>query len=276
MEFVFAVLTLAFLEIVLGVDNIMFISIVTNKLPDNQQNKARLIGLGVAMITRIILLIAMVWLIDHLTKPFFPLADVHEVEETIGLYKAEANIFKKLGYLFHTIGVRELVLLGGGIFLLTKSVSEIHHKMEGESKEVKTKTTSFIGVIIEIIAVDLVFSFDSILTAIGITHNLPAMIIAIVIAIFVMLIFAKKISQFMHTHPTLEVLGLSFLILIGFMLILDSVHIEVPKGYIYFAVFFSLLVEVINLKITKRKSKPVELRKKLKESDEDKEIEIIE
>lgn len=265
MEFVFAVLTLAFLEIVLGIDNIMFISLVTNKLPEEQQNKARVIGLIGAMVTRILLLVSMVWLIHHLEAPFFPLdgfADGLEAKDfAIEQYLAETHFFKKLGILFHTIGVRELVLLAGGLFLLSKSVSEINHKVEGEAKEIVSKKKSFAGTIVEIMAVDLVFSFDSILTAIGITENLPAMIIAVVISIFVMMIFAKKISLFMAKHPSLEVMGLSFLILIGVMLILDSVHIEVPKGYIYFAVFFSLAVEVINMKARKRRS-PLELNKK--------------
>ncbi|MBN2663189.1 MAG: TerC family protein [Bacteroidales bacterium] len=267
MEFVFAVLTLAFLEVVLGIDNIMFISLVTNKLPASQQNRARIIGLVGAMATRIILLVSMVWLIHHLEAPFFPLdgftdfieAKEHAIEE----YLSETHFFKKIGLLFHTIGVREVVLLAGGLFLLSKSVSEINHKVEGEAKEIVSKQKTMTGTIIEIMAVDLVFSFDSILTAIGITDNLPAMIIAVVISIFVMMLFAKKISQFMAKHPSLEVMGLSFLILIGVMLILDSVHIEVPKGYIYFAVFFSLAVEVINLKVKKEHS-PIKLKKKHK------------
>ena len=271
MEFVFAVLTLAFLEIVLGIDNIMFISLVTNKLRKEEQNKARLIGLLGAMIMRIILLITMVWLLEHLTVPFFPL-DAHSLEETIEMFNEEGQFFKKLGLLFHTIGVREIILLAGGLFLLSKSVSEIHHKMEGQAKEIISKKKSFTATVIEIIAIDLVFSFDSILTAIGITENLPAMIIAVVISIFVMMIFAKKISSFMAKHPSLEVMGLSFLILIGVMLILDSVHQEVPKGYIYFAVFFSLAVEVINMNIQKKKNiskKPVELNKKIKDEVKD-------
>ncbi len=269
MEFVFAVLTLAFLEVVLGIDNIMFISIVTNRLPKENQNKARMVGLIVAMLTRIALLVTMVWLLEHLTKPFFELPDIatnidNVKEHTIEKFKDETNFFLKMKYLFHTIGIREVILFAGGIFLLGKSVSEIHHKMEGEAKEVKVKQRSFIGTIVEIVAVDIVFSFDSILTAIGLTHNLPAMILAIIVAIFIMMIFAKKISDFLNTRPTLEVLGLSFLILIGFMLVLDSVHVEVPKGYIYFAVFFSMVVEVVNIQVRKRTS-PVELNKKVKE-----------
>ena len=262
MEFVFAVLTLAFLEIILGVDNIMFLSIVTNKLPEEQQNKTRIIGLLGAMLARITLLIIMVWLIKHLRMPFFPLHN-NTIEETIALYKQESNIFIKLGYLFHTIGVRELILFSGGIFLLSKSVTEIHKRMEGPAKEIIAKDRNFWGTVIEIIAVDIVFSFDSILTAIGITKNLPAMIIAVIIAILVMMIFAAKISHFMAKHPSLEIMGLSFLILIGVMLILSSVHFEVPRGYIYFAVFFSLGVEIINLNV-KTSNNPVKLKNKIK------------
>jgi len=272
MEFVFAVLTLAFLEVVLGIDNIMFISLVTNKLPEEKQNKARITGLIGAMVTRILLLVSMVWLIHHLEAPFFPLdgfADsIVAKEHAIEQYLAEGRFLKKMGYLFHTIGVRELVLLAGGLFLLSKSVSEINHKVEGEAKEIISKPKSFTATIIEIMIVDLVFSFDSILTAIGITENLPAMIIAVVISILVMMLFAKKISKFMAKHPSLEIMGLSFLILIGVMLILDSFHIEVPKGYIYFAVFFSLAVEVINMKMQKRRS-PVELNKRRKNEIKD-------
>ena len=272
MEFVFAVLTLAFLEIVLGIDNIMFVSLVANRLPKEERNKTRIIGLLGAMIARIILLVLMVWLIEHLRKPFFPLAGYENVEEVIEMYKSEESILHKMQLLFHTIGVREIILFAGGLFLLTKSVSEIHHKMEGEAKEVEVKTKSFIGTVIEIMLVDIVFSFDSMLTAIGITENLPAMIIAVVVAVFVMIFASKKISDFMEMHPSLEVMGLSFLVLIGVMLVLDAVHYEVPRGYIYFAVFFSLAVELINMSIQKKKikeAKPVELKKKLKDEIKD-------
>lgn len=268
MEFIFAVLTLAFLEVILGVDNIMFLSIVTNKLPEKDQKKTRITGLLGAMIARIILLILMVWLIEHLTKAFFPIANMTS-EETINIYKNETNILHKIGYLFHTVGLRELILFAGGIFLLSKSVTEIHLRMEGATKEVSTKGKKFWGTVVEIIAVDIVFSFDSILTAIGITNNLPAMIIAVIIAIFIMMIFSAKVSHFMAQHPSLEVMGLSFLILIGVMLILSSVHYEVPRGYIYFAVFFSLAVEVINLNIKKEAGTPVELNKRVKDEIKD-------
>ena len=268
MEFVFAVITLVILEIILGVDNIMFISIVTNKLHDKKERKTAItFGMGGAMIVRIVFLIAMVWLIEHLRKPFFPLAG-YSVEEVIEMYKNTDAIYQKIMYLFHTIGVREIILLAGGLFLMIKSTSEIYHRMEGEAKELDEKHRSMIGTILEIIAVDIVFSFDSILTAIGITENLPAMIIAVVIAIFIMMKFSAKVADFMRSHPSLEVMGLSFLILIGMMLVLDSVHYEVPRAYIYFAIFFSLSVEFINMRIQKKQKKatvPVKLKAKIKD-----------
>ncbi len=266
MEFVFAVITLVILEIILGVDNIMFISIVTNKLHDKKErNKAITLGMSGAMIVRIIFLIAMVWLIEHLRKPFFPLAG-YSVGEVIEMYKNTDAIGLKVMYLLHTIGVREIILLAGGLFLMIKSTSEIYHRMEGESKKLNEKKRSLMGTVIEIIAVDIVFSFDSILTAIGITQNLPAMIIAVVIAILIMMKFSAKVADFMRAHPSLEVMGLSFLILIGMMLVLDSVHYEVPRAYIYFAIFFSLSVEFINMRIQKKQHKvtvPVKLKSKI-------------
>ncbi len=269
MEFVFAVITLTFLEIVLGIDNIMFISIVTNRLPKESRGKARFVGLLLAMLMRIGMLVAMVWLLDHLTAPFFPLENLGR-DEVLQMFRDEENFFTKISLYFHTVGARETILFAGGVFLLAKSVSEIHNKMEGEGKEVAVKKMGVTRTILEIVAVDLVFSFDSILTAIGMTKNLPAMIIAVVISIMIMMIFAKKVSDFLQKRPTLEILGLSFLILIGFMLVLDSFHIEVPKGYIYFAVFFSLLVEIVNMQIRKKHS-PVELKAKHIEKNTEKE-----
>ena len=268
MEFIFAVITLVLLEIILGVDNIMFISIVTNKLPDKKDRKTAItLGMSGAMIVRILFLIAMVWLIEHLRKPFFPLPG-YSVEQVIEMYKNTDSIGQKAMYLMHTIGVREVILLAGGLFLLIKSTTEIYHRMEGEAKKVDEKKRSILGTVIEIIAVDIVFSFDSILTAIGITENLPAMIIAVVIAILIMMKFSTKVAEFMRSHPSLEVMGLSFLILIGMMLILDSVHYEIPRAYIYFAIFFSLSVEFINMRIKRKQeiaSSPVKLKPRIKD-----------
>ncbi len=233
-----ALLTLTFLEIVLGVDNVIFISIVTNKLPHEKQQYARRLGLSIALIFRIFLLMIISWMTQSMTTPLFTVFD--------------------LGF-----SIRELILMAGGLFLLAKSTSEIHAKMENMHEGGKPAAVAvFSKVILQIILLDIVFSFDSILTAVGLTTHLPVMIIAVVISLFIMIFFANKISQFIANHPTLEILALSFLILIGFMLILEGFHIEVPKGYIYFAVFFSLLVETINMRMQK-KHNPVVLNQSL-------------
>lgn len=234
-----ALLTLTFLEIVLGIDNIIFISIVSNKLPQHQQGKARYIGLTLALVFRIGLLLGITWVITF-TQPLF------------SLFGTEFS-------------GRDLILLAGGIFLIFKSTMEIHHKMEGpEAKETAKKEGSLFTVITQIILLDLIFSFDSILTAIGLTEHIILMVIAVVASIVVMMIFSRKIADFIGQHPTLEILALSFLILIGFMLGIEAVHYHVPKGYIYFAVFFSLVVEFINIKIRKSRE-PVKLKKRIKE-----------
>ena len=234
-EGLIALLTLTFLEIVLGVDNIIFISIVSNKLPANQQAKARNIGLVLAMAFRVGLLLGITWIIGF-TEPLFTV---------FGL----------------DISGRDLILAAGGLFLLAKSTSEIHHKIEGEdhSEASSAKKASLGPTILQIIILDMVFSFDSILTAVGLTNEVVIMIIAVVISIGVMMIFAGAISRFINKHPTLQILALSFLILIGFMLIIEALHYEVPKGYIYFAVGFSLLVEVLNMRFRKSRN-PVQLR----------------
>ncbi len=231
-----ALLTLTFLEIVLGIDNIIFISIVSNKLPESQQGKARNIGLTLALVLRVALLLGITWIISF-TEPLF-------------------TVFEQ------AVSGRDLILLIGGLFLLGKSTMEIHHKMEGVTQhESEKKTASFFSVIVQIIALDMIFSFDSILTAVGLTDEITLMIIAVVISIVIMMIFAKKISDFINQHPTLEILALSFLILIGFMLMIEAMHFHVPKGYIYFAVFFSLIVELIIMRM--RKNKPIKLRKRI-------------
>lgn len=234
-----ALLTLTFLEIVLGIDNIIFISIVSNKLPSEKQNKARITGLVLALIFRIAMLLSINWIIGF-TQPLFTLLEFE-------------------------FSIRDLILFTGGTFLIFKSTVEIHHKMEGQHDEKgKKKLATFGQVIFQIVALDLIFSFDSILTAIGLTEELLLMIIAVIISIIVMIGFANSISDFIKKHPTLEVLALSFLILIGFMLMIEAFEFHVPKGYIYFAVFFSLFVEMINMRIRRKKDsgKPVTLRKR--------------
>jgi predicted tellurium resistance membrane protein TerC len=216
----------------LGIDNIIFISILTNKLPEQSRPRARFAGIALALIFRVIMLLGITWIIG-LTKPLF---SVFEMAFT----------------------GRDLVLLAGGLFLIAKSTSEIHHKMEvGSSEEdqqslKKKATRSFWAIILQIGLLDIVFSFDSILTAIGMTEELIIMIAAVIVSLIVMLVFAARIAAFIEKHPTLQVLALSFLILIGFVLIAEGFHQHISKGYIYFAVAFSLLVEVINLRVRKK------------------------
>jgi predicted tellurium resistance membrane protein TerC len=229
-----ALLTLTFLEVVLGIDNIIFISIVTGKLPEDKQSFSRNTGLALAMIFRVALLL----LITHimgLSKPIFSL-------DFIGID--------------FDVSYRDLILMAGGIFLIAKSTSEMHQKIEGIEHHQKEKPTNKISsAILQIILLDIIFSFDSILTAIGLTKQVLLMIIAVVISMFIMMFFSGFISRFINKHPTLQVLALSFLILIGFMLIVDALHYDVPKGYIYFAVLFSLLVEMLNMRMRKKSRK---------------------
>lgn len=226
-----ALLTLTFLEIILGIDNIIFISIVAGKVPEESQKKARLGGLSIALIMRILLLLSITWIIG-LTKPVLTVADFE-------------------------LSWRDIILVAGGIFLLIKSTLEIHHKVEGqqettESNGKKKATMSFSSAIVQIVLLDLVFSFDSILTAVGLTDQIILMVIAVIVAIIVMMIFAKPVGEFVNNHPTIQILALSFLILIGVMLIVEGAHYHVPKGYIYFAVFFSLAIEMLNMRYRKK------------------------
>jgi predicted tellurium resistance membrane protein TerC len=232
-----ALLTLTFLEVVLGIDNIIFISIVTNKLPEHQQGRGRFIGLSLALVFRLLLLSGIAWLVQ-MKQPIFSI--------------------QQFDFSF-----RDLVLLAGGLFLIFKSTTEIHHHLEGETQSGGDfAKNSFAGVILQIVVLDLIFSFDSILTAVGLTEHLLIMVIAIILGMVIMLLSSKGISSFIKDHPTLQVLALSFLILIGFMLGLEAFHHHIPKGYIYFAVFFSLMVEVLNLRLLKR-SNPISLNKRL-------------
>jgi len=272
-----ALLTLTFLEIILGIDNIVFLSIVSGKLPEKEQPKARRIGLTLAMLFRIILLFGITWVLS--------------LQET--LVSIDWGFFEA-----HITG-QSLIIFGGGLFLLYKSVSEIHHKMEGEEEGTKGKSASGLtAAVIQIALLNIVFSFDSILTAIGmISMKSPAeggfgpdgaiaiMILSIVISIGIMMIFAGPVSKFVNEHPTIQILGLSFLILIGVMLIAEGSHLahfrfgndvevsSIPKGYLYFSIFFSLFVEFLNIKMRKNSNKPVKLKnneivdKKLKDDD---------
>lgn len=242
-----SLLTLTVLEIVLGIDNIVFISILAGKLPQDQQKKARQLGLALAMITRVLLLMSLSWMMK-LTTPLF------NIGEWIGITNAEW--LEKFA-----ISGRDLILLVGGLFLIYKSTHEIHNKLEGEHEsEGKTKAHSFVGTIIQILILDIVFSLDSVITAVGMAEHIEIMIAAVIIAVLIMMISAGAISNFVNQHPTVKMLALSFLLLIGVSLLAEGLDQHIPKGYIYFAMAFSVLVEMLNLKMKKNAGKPVQLR----------------
>jgi predicted tellurium resistance membrane protein TerC len=230
--------TLTALEIVLGIDNIVFISILTGKLPEAQQPRARTIGLALAMGMRILLLFAIAWVIG-LTAPLF---------EILG----------------EEISGRDLILFFGGLFLIGKATHEIHGKLEGDGHHAteKRKAVSFASVLVQIALLDMVFSLDSVITAVGMAEDISVMVIAVIIAIGVMMAFATSISNFVHRHPTVKMLALSFLILIGVVLVAEGFDQHIPKGYIYSAMAFSLIVEMLNLRAKAKKAgpEPVELR----------------
>ncbi|HLU30432.1 MAG TPA: TerC family protein [Acidimicrobiia bacterium] len=232
-----ALVTLTVLEIVLGIDNIIFISILSDKLPEAQRARARTVGLGLAMVMRILLLLAISWVIG-LTEPLF------------GLFGQE-------------ISGRDLILIGGGLFLLGKATFEIHENLEGEEhKEARREVTSFASVITQILLLDIVFSLDSVITAVGMADEVAVMIAAVVISIGVMLVAAGPIAGFVNRHPSVKMLALSFLLLIGFSLVAEGWELHIPKGYVYFAMGFSVFVEALNLRIRARRveAPPVELR----------------
>jgi len=232
-----ALITLVALELVLGVDNVIFISILAGKLPVDQQQRARTMGISLAVITRILLLLSISWVIG-LTDPLFSLFSLE-------------------------ITGRDLILLAGGLFLLGKATLEIHHKLEGVEGQSSAKVAaSFTGVIIQIMLLDIVFSLDSVITAVGMVDEVAIMIIAVIIAAGVMIWSAKPIGDFVEHHPTIKILALSFLLLIGFTLIVEGLHQHIPKGYIYFAMGFSVFVEMLNLRMRRKmEGEPVKLRK---------------
>jgi predicted tellurium resistance membrane protein TerC len=229
-----ALATLTFLEIVLGVDNVIFISILSSKLPKAQQSKARRAGLAAAMVMRILLLLSIAWVIG-LTEPFFTV-------------------------LGQPISGRDLILLVGGLFLLGKATLEIHEGLEGvEGHRTDRTAPSFGAVIAQIMALDIVFSLDSVITAVGMAEEISIMVLAVVLAVAVMMFSAEPISAFVHRHPTVKMLALSFLLLIGLALIGDAFEMHIPKGYIYFAMGFSVFVEMINMRLRRPSAKPVQL-----------------
>ncbi len=230
-----ALLTLTTLEIVLGIDNIVFISILSGKLPAHQQQTGRLVGLALAMVMRLALLMTLAWIV-RLTEPMFSLVG-------------------------HPFSGRDLILIVGGLFLLAKSTHEIHDKLEGhEGRGSERVKASLASVLVQIALLDLVFSLDSVITAVGMVREIPIMVIAIVLAVGFMMVFAKPISDFVEDHPTVKMLALAFLLLIGMTLVADGLGRHIPKGYIYFSMGFSVFVEMLNLRLRRRMEKPVKLR----------------
>jgi predicted tellurium resistance membrane protein TerC len=237
-----AIVTLTLLEIILGIDNIIFISILSGRLPANQRSTARTTGLLLAMLMRIALLFSIGWLLG-LTQPLF-------------------NLFG------HDFTGRDLILIAGGLFLIYKSTTEIHAKLEGEEhvRETGGRTVSFASVIVQILLLDIVFSLDSVITAIGMTSNIMIAVIAVIISVGVMLFAAGPLSEFVNEHPTIKILALSFLLLLGTTLVADGLGQHIPKGYIYFAMAFSIFVEFLNLRL-RRRTEPVHLHQRLLNED---------
>ena len=232
-----ALATLTAIEIVLGIDNIIFIAILAGRLREEQQQRARMLGLAAAMLMRIVLLLSLSWIM-RLTEP---LLTVFGME----------------------LSGRDMILIGGGLFLLTKSTLEIHENLEGtHGSHNERVAASFVGVILQIMLLDAVFSIDSVITAIGLAEEVAIMMLAIVIAVLVMMVSAGAISRFIERHPTLKILALSFLLLIGLTLMVEGFDLHVPKGYIYFAMAFSVFVEMLNMRLRKQRQ-PVHLRKRL-------------
>ncbi|TBW49817.1 TerC family protein [Marinobacter halodurans] len=238
-----ALATLALLEIVLGIDNIIFISILVGRLPEHQRNRARLMGLGLAMITRILLLLSLAWVMT-LTNPLFTILE-------------------------EAISGRDLILIIGGLFLLAKSAHEIHNSLEGEEETAASAATaSMAAILAQIAVIDIVFSLDSVITAVGMADHVTVMVIAVVLAVAVMMFAAKPIGEFVDEHPTIKMLALSFLILVGVALLGEGFDMHIPKGYIYFAMAFSFGVELLNLRMRKRRAEKVRLHHKLVEDGE--------
>lgn len=242
-EIIISLATLIALEVILGIDNVIFISILANRLPANQQKKARLYGLVLAMVLRLVLLASVVWIM-----------------------KLDADLF----ILFNQgISIKDLILIVGGLFLLYKSTTEIHHKMEGEKgdKTKNIKVVTFAQVMLQILIMDVVFSIDSIITAIGMVKEIWIMYVAIIVTVLIMLLAAEPISNFVNKHPSFKILALSFLLLIGFALVSEGFGIEIPKGYIYFSMPFSMMVSVFQMRAHK-KNNPVSIHEHYKEGED--------
>lgn len=225
-EGIVSLVTLTFLEIVLGIDNVVFISILVGRLPEKHHKKARVVGIGLALVARILLLFAVSWLIG-LSKPVFTVQQF-------------------------ALSYRDLILIGGGLFLIGKSVSELHAKLEAKPiVENKPRHITLKSALIQIVLLDIVFSFDSILTAIGLVEHILIIIIAVIISLGVMLFFSKAISEFINNHPAMKILAISFLVMIGTLLVVEGLHVHVPKGYIYFAMAFAVTIELLNMRFRK-------------------------
>ncbi|MFM8770940.1 MAG: TerC family protein [Candidatus Kapaibacterium sp.] len=238
-----SLLTLTVLEIVLGIDNIIFISILVGRLDASDQQRARTIGLSLALILRLFFLMGAVW-IAQLTSPLFHIPQMLAMTAPWG------------------VSGRDLIMLSGGLFLLAKSTSEIHAKLEGSAHEEQGgKRGAFAGIVLQVVVLDIVFSIDSVITAIGLSQNFLVMAIAVVIAVIVMQLSAGRISAFIHRHPTVKILALAFLMMVGFVLMLEGVGVHIPKGYVYTAMLFSISVEFLNMRFRQKQSTPpVELR----------------
>jgi predicted tellurium resistance membrane protein TerC len=252
-----SLITLTVLEIVLGIDNIVFISIMAAKLPLNQQRKARQVGLALAMITRVLLLLSLTWVMT-LTAPIINLGAL--------LNFSDPDWIEKL-----TLSGRDIILIIGGLFLIYKSTAEMHDKLEAEDHKVKSKKAiSFSGVIVQILVLDVVFSLDSVITAVGMANHVGVMIAAVIIAVLVMMVSAGSISNFVNKHPTVKMLALSFLLLIGLSLLIEGFEQHIPKGYIYFAMAFSVFVELMNLRMKSKTTPPVHLHNVPEEEEKEK------
>ncbi|NTU53801.1 MAG: TerC family protein [Chlorobiaceae bacterium] len=237
-----ALLTLTTLEIVLGIDNIIFITILVGRLPAEQRNSGRVLGLGLAMLSRIALLLSITWVMRLTTE-----------------------LFMAFG---HGVTGRDLILIGGGLFLLAKSTHEIHQSLEGGEHEGKKPSgRGFVMTLIQIAIIDIVFSLDSVITAVGLAKEIPVMILAIMIAVVIMMVAAKSISDFVDRHPTIKMLALSFLILVGSTLVAEGAGFEFPRGYVYFAMAFSVCVEMLNIRLRKTGTEPVHLHKTIEEGE---------
>jgi predicted tellurium resistance membrane protein TerC len=241
-----ALFTLTALEIVLGIDNIIFISILVSRLPERQRDSARIIGLSLAMITRLLLLLSLAWMM-RLTEPLFTVLE-------------------------HEISGRDMILILGGLFLLWKSAQEIWESLEGEedteSEKPGAAVASYGMVLVQIAIIDIVFSLDSVITAVGMVDIIPVMVIAIVIAVGIMMLAAKPIGEFVERHPSIKMLALSFLILVGVVLLGEGLDLHVPKGYVYFAMAFAFAVEIINIQMRKKRAEPVHLHKAMMEPED--------